>query len=78
MFQDQWIGDSDYSKGPGNFGLYSWCTDRLDAISGLRIQNLPSCYDMEVEPLAVLKTDRILGSKRWEKTNQIPLGLRKL
>ena len=25
--QDQWIGDSDNSKGPGNFGLWRWCTD---------------------------------------------------
>ena len=25
--QDQWIGASDLSKGPGNFGLWRWCTD---------------------------------------------------
>ena len=27
--QDQWIGDADNSKGPGNFGTWRWCTDRL-------------------------------------------------
>ncbi|XP_023334885.1 sorting nexin lst-4 [Eurytemora carolleeae] len=26
----EWIGDSDFSKGPGNFGLWSWCTDSQD------------------------------------------------
>jgi len=25
--QNDWIGDSNYSKGPGNFGLWSWCTE---------------------------------------------------
>ena len=25
--QDEWIGDSSNSKGPGNFGLWRWCTD---------------------------------------------------
>lgn len=28
--QDQWIGDSTLSKGPGNFGLFRWCTDSQD------------------------------------------------
>ena len=28
LFQDQWIGDADKSKGPGNFGTWRWCTDR--------------------------------------------------
>lgn len=30
FMQDQWIGNSDYSKGPGNFGLWRWCTDSQD------------------------------------------------
>jgi len=30
FMQDEWIGDSDYAKGPGNFGLWSWCTDSHD------------------------------------------------
>jgi len=30
FMQDQWIGDSDNSKGPGNFGLWRWCTDTQD------------------------------------------------
>ena len=28
MLQDQWIGDTPLSKGPGNFGLWRWCSDR--------------------------------------------------
>ena len=28
LFQDQWIGDADKSKGPGHFGTWRWCTDR--------------------------------------------------
>jgi hypothetical protein len=30
FMQDQWIGNSDYSKGQGNFGLWRWCTDSQD------------------------------------------------
>jgi len=30
FMQDQWIGDSDTSKGPGNFGLWKWCTENQD------------------------------------------------
>ena len=28
IFKDQWIGDTEQSKGPGNFGLWRWCSDR--------------------------------------------------
>ena len=28
MLQDQWMGDTPQSKGPGNFGLWRWCSDR--------------------------------------------------
>lgn len=30
FMQDQWIGDDNNSKGPGNFGLWRWCTDSQD------------------------------------------------
>eukprot|EP00090_Calanus_glacialis_P015447 TRINITY_DN2438_c0_g1_i1.p1 TRINITY_DN2438_c0_g1~~TRINITY_DN2438_c0_g1_i1.p1 ORF type:complete len:287 (-),score=77.80 TRINITY_DN2438_c0_g1_i1:108-968(-) len=30
FMQDQWIGDADNSKGPGNFGTWRWCTDSQD------------------------------------------------
>jgi len=30
FMQDQWIGDADNSKGPGNFGIWRWCTDSQD------------------------------------------------
>jgi len=30
FMQSEWIGDSDYSKGPGNFGLWSWCKESHD------------------------------------------------
>ena len=28
VLQDQWIGDAENSKGPGNFGIWRWCVDR--------------------------------------------------
>jgi len=30
FMQDQWIGNGEESKGPGNFGLWKWCTDSQD------------------------------------------------
>jgi len=30
FMQDQWIGDAENSKGPGNFGVWRWCTDSHD------------------------------------------------
>jgi len=30
FLQDQWIGDAENSKGPGNFGIWRWCTDSQD------------------------------------------------
>jgi len=30
FMQDQWIGDADNSKGPGNFGTWRWCTNSQD------------------------------------------------
>eukprot|EP00092_Neocalanus_flemingeri_P010705 GFUD01011531.1.p1 GENE.GFUD01011531.1~~GFUD01011531.1.p1 ORF type:complete len:263 (+),score=47.73 GFUD01011531.1:363-1151(+) len=30
FIQDQWIGDTEQSKGPGNFGLWRWCSDSRD------------------------------------------------
>lgn len=30
FMQDQWIGDTEQSKAPGNFGLWHWCSDRRD------------------------------------------------
>ena len=28
FLQDQWIGDTPQSEGPGNFGLWRWCSDK--------------------------------------------------
>lgn len=28
FLEDQWIGDTEESHSPGNFGLWRWCTDR--------------------------------------------------
>jgi len=30
FLQDQWIGDAENSKGPGNFGIWRWCVDSQD------------------------------------------------
>jgi len=30
FLQDQWIGETEQSKAPGNFGLWHWCSDRRD------------------------------------------------
>ena len=34
--QDQWIGDTPISKGPGNFGLWRWCSDSRDGLDRCR------------------------------------------
>lgn len=30
FMQDQWIGDTENSKAPGNFGIWRWCTESQD------------------------------------------------
>merc|ERR1712014_269296 len=30
FLQDQWIGDAENSKGPGNFGIWRWCVASQD------------------------------------------------
>jgi len=36
LIQDQWIGDTEVSKGPGNFGLWRWCSDSRDGLARCR------------------------------------------
>jgi len=36
LMQDQWIGDTEVSKGPGNFGLWRWCSDSRDGLARCR------------------------------------------
>lgn len=36
FLQDQWIGDTPLSKGPGNFGLWHWCSDSRDGVDACR------------------------------------------
>jgi len=38
FMQDQWIGDTPLSKGPGNFGLWRWCSDSRDGVDRCRGQ----------------------------------------
>merc|ERR1712123_206937 len=49
FMQDQWIGDADNSKGPGNFGTWRWCTDRLVKYQVHRLSSSLVCYSLDFE-----------------------------
>lgn len=62
--QDQWIGDTEQSKGPGNFGLWRWCSDSRDGLDICRgeLDNFSSLLSPAFRAATVFTGLSVLGT----------------
>jgi len=64
FMQDQWIGDTHLSKGPGNFGLWRWCSDSRDGFDLCRgdLTNFSSLLSPAFKAATVFTGLSVLGT----------------